>query len=261
MTRTGNLVGFGVDLLHQLFDTNDPAHTVNVSAYGVPQTWENVLTSMGPKTYQVVGTPIFATFDRSREAAFTAPLFFSNIGLYIRADLQAKFFEEKICIDDLDETLRRNPLKLTFLSVPGEISSKLAQKYAGQSTIERCRSQALLEELFNRIADPTSPPLALFCESFYAYHQPAVRLPKPKVANLLRSHEILYPVCFAVRHGDYQLRNFLNIRLLQSAKKNGSALEQLSKNLPKYGYNDISPAVLAEHFADEWPVVQEKTDG
>ena len=253
MYRLKNPIGFGVVLLKELLEFSDDDHRIRVSPYSTPKTWDDVLKGMGDTTYQVVATPLFATFDRSKEAAFTSPLFFSNVGLYVHRDTKRKLFEGEVTVDELTSKIEKGKLRL--LSVPGEISSKMAKKYAGKSDIESCASQTNLQELFSRVANEGGAPLALFCESFYA-----AQSNQPEVVNVLHRNQILYPVCFAVRHGDVQLRNLLNIRLLSFAKRQGSkdlggtgVLDFLAKELPKYGYSNISVDALKEHFVEEWP--------
>ena len=96
--------------------------------------------SMAPGVCDVIATPLFATFDRSSKVRFTAPLFFSNIGLYMNKDAMSRTFLEGISVQNLTERLRdggHTSKDLQFLSIKGEISEKMAMKYAGWMVDDR----------------------------------------------------------------------------------------------------------------------------
>jgi hypothetical protein len=240
--------------------------------------WDSVFDGMAPHICDVIATPLFATFDRSTKARFTAPLFFSNIGLYMNKEGVSRTFLEGISVQNLTERLRDNdctPKTLQFLSIKGEISEKMALKYAPWLVDERA-GKFLISGLLNEIASGALPSRALFCETYVAdemikqlqaEREKAGRAPFPDVANVLPPRSILYPVCFAVPFGDYQLANLLNIRLLQLTQKK-SALDELAEwlfrnqplvdgkrpeeNLTKFVEN------VKTHFVDEWPSMELK---
>ena len=254
--RTGKPVGLGVELLKQLLKIPVRGKLIDVQPANIPRNWDNVLKGLVNDEYDVVATPLFATFDRSKQVGFTAPLFFSNVGLYVRKDVAQTPFWKDLSIEDLDieskDGLRRREqaIPLRFMSVEGEISQKLAKKYAKQELIEPYLGQTILSNLFDTIANPKNPHYALFCESFFAHFQTPIR--SGDVVNLMPWHKIIYPVCFATRIGDYQLRNLLNIRLLELAQ-DGGALNLLSKKLEESKDDGLSAEDVKRHFIAQWP--------
>jgi len=240
--------GLGVDLLTRLLDSSEGGKKIQILADTQIRNWDDILTGLVEKNYDVVATPLFATFDRSKLVRFTAPLFFSNIGLYVNKEIASMSFWKDATPETLREDIKSH-LLLTFFAVKGEISAYLANKYVAGTSIRSYEGKVVPGNLFNEIAN-TKQANALFCESFYAHHQPRVR--SGEVVNVLPWHQILYPVCFAVRQGDYNLANLLNIRLLQMTQNDG-ALDLLAKKLgddPRYcPYVDE----LKLHFVAEWP--------
>jgi hypothetical protein len=242
---TGDPTGPAVELLTQLLTPALNSVPIRVEARGGRRNWDNVFEGLTNGDYDVVATPLFATSERSKKVRFTAPLFYSNIGLYVRQEIPL----EELKIDGLARAIKA--FKLDFFSIDGEISQRLAGKYAPPERIrEPDRADTALSDLFERVADPEDGMSALFCESYYAHHQKLVE--EGKVKNALAQYEILYPVCFAVRIGDYQLANLLNIRLLQMAQETG-ILKQLVELLPSDPDNKVKEEEIDLHFVYKWP--------
>jgi ABC-type amino acid transport substrate-binding protein len=240
--------GLGVDLLARLLNPPSDQTKIKIDAYDNERNWNNILTGLVEKQYDVIATPLFATFDRSKLVRFTTPLFFSNIGLFVNKEIASLSFWKDVTPETMRQDIETHA-RLTFLAVKEEISQQLARKCVDDKLIHYYEGKVVPGNLFDAIAKPNSQN-ALFCESFYAHHQPRVR--SGEVVNVLPSHQILYPVCFAVRQGDYQLANLLNIRLLRMTQSEG-ALDLLAKKL---GSNPIYSPYLDElklHFVDDWP--------
>lgn len=245
----GNPVGIGVEVLSHLLDFPVNGRSIELQADDVQRDWASVLEGLIKRDYDVIATPLFATFDRSKQVGFTAPLFFSNIGLYVRKDIAAMPVWKDMTVDSLRDKLQQAAVKLTFLSVEGEISQKLANEYADSRSIENLPGRTILKNLFDRVANPNNPPYALFCESFYAHDQ--AKVVSKDVVNVMPQHQILYPVCFAIRIGDYQLKNLLNIRLLEMTRC-GGVLDLLTKTC-------ASSDEVKQHFIAKWPSATDAT--
>jgi hypothetical protein len=243
----GDPIGPAVLLLNELLAPNASPEQKPRAAGGW-RNWDNVFDGLIAGDYDVVATPLFATFDRSKKVRFTAPLFFSNIGLYVRKEIAAPPLKD-LKFDKLAEVIQKS--KLDFLSVEGEISQKLAVKYARPERIlPPYPPTTVLSSLFEQVANPENETSALFCESYFAEHQALVQ--DEKVVNVLSTHEILYPVCFAVRIGDYQLANLLNIRMLNFAEERG-ILKFLSDKLAVDEDNVVKADKINLHFVSKWP--------
>jgi len=263
--------GFGVYYLNKLLGS--PKLVAAKAEAKRRSSWDSVFDEMAPGVCDVIATPLFATFDRSSKVRFSSPLFYSNVGLYMNTDAMAPSFLEGLSVQNLTERLKENgytSTNLQFLSIKGEISEKLAMKYAGWLVDERI-GQFLIASLLSEIASCKLPSRALFCESYIADQMieelrrertEAGGPPFPDVANVLPAQSILFPVCFAVPYADYELANLLNIRLLQFTQKK-SALDELAEwlakdrglvdTVEKKGRSDFIKDVK-KHFVAAWPL-------
>ena len=196
---TGIPTGPSVDLLTQLLAPPSLNGRIKVEPKGGLRNWDNIFGGLDSGDYDVVATPLFATFDRSKLVRFTTPLFFSNIGFYVRAELEDLPSLKSLAVSRLSQAIKS--VKLDLLSIEGEISYLLAKKYADEDRrLSPYGPETALSDLFEQVANSENETSALFCESYYAAHQPLVK--SGQVKNVLNTHEILYPVCFAVRIGD-----------------------------------------------------------
>ena len=245
----GSPSGLGVEWLRELLGFSLHGSKIEVLPEERKRDWSNIIEGLTEGKYDVVATPLFATFDRSKQVAFTAPLFFSNIGLYVSKEASEMSVWKNIRVDGLESAIKRAG-ELVFLSVKGEISEKLANKYTEPEFIKALGGGILLSSLFRKIATSNATHHALFCESFYAQLQPEVKA--GAVVNVLPLHQILYPVCFALRLGDYQLANLLNIRLLRFTQ-GGGAFPGLAKRLAASG-DHLTEEEVRRHFVAEWPL-------
>jgi hypothetical protein len=260
--------GPGVELLRFLLkEMCDPS--IELIDHDETLDWATIFEGLRNGTYRIVATPLFATFERSKLVRFTSPLFYSNIGLYVSADLKkTRFKNSRMTSEDFNDYMR-TASGLRLLSIDAEISQTLAKKYLDgnpdkEKLIVNHKSKTAPHSLFNTIftgedRNGVSGPFGMFCDSFYASIQPRVR--SGEVVNLLLEREILYPVCYAVRLGDYQLANLINLRLLQfpkydPKKENQSILEftaDLVAGLPRYKEFNLVASDVMRHFVDEWP--------
>jgi hypothetical protein len=259
--------GFGVYFLEKLMGKTDETDGMPVDPEGPKRNWNNVIDVLKPGVCDVVATPLFATFERSMKARFTAPLFFSNIGLYMNTEAVPRTLWEGLTVDNLKQRLDPAQTNLRFLAVKGEISEKLAKKFAPGLVGDVREGSFLPRVLIKDILDGSFPPFALFCETYVAERQiqqldkEGAKNGKPRhiaVQNVLPWNSILYPVCFAVHRGDYQLANLLNIRLLHVTQAQ-SALEQLGiwlmkdRGIEKLEDKEAFSNELKRHFVAEWP--------
>jgi len=260
--------GPGVDLLKYLLnDMNDP--DVELINYKETRDWSSIFQGLHDEEYRVVATPLFATFERSKLVRFTSPLFYSNVGLYVNSDLNSKRFKNnKVTSEEFKRDIQQST-DLELLSINSEISQTLARKYLKDNPNKDAlmvnynssvAPGSLFETIFNgQDENVVHGRCAMFCDSFYASLQPRVR--SGEVVNVFHDREILYPVCYAVRQGDYQLANLINLRLLQfpkfdPRKQKQSILEftaELVAGLPRYKDFKLDPGEVMRHFVDEWP--------
>jgi hypothetical protein len=242
-------IGVGVELLKELLDD-----VVDLRRFGRASRWDEIDEHLADPI-AVFATPLIATFERTKSMAFSSPLFFSNMGLFLKKEY-AKQFNLMGCThakmkEHIDASVT------PFLAVPGEISQNLARRYISKSEwkrriidIDGKNLGSLFEEIANARAEQ---PRAIFCESIHAHFNK--HCISGEVVNVLSPGSILYPVCFALRKGDYQLKNLINLRLLAWSRKGGilaDCAEKMADQAVSHLSRPISKDEVLKHYVDHW---------
>lgn len=71
--------GIGLRVLDEMF-----GHDV-LSANPDSSSWENMIDKLIGGDFDIIATPLFETQERSRKVAFSNPIFFADIGIYMRS--------------------------------------------------------------------------------------------------------------------------------------------------------------------------------
>ncbi len=214
--------GVGLSFLKFAF----PRSCINISP--VPTMWDKVIAEIRDGKASELDTclsPLYETFERQRDVVFSAPLFYANIGLYVPASFSDKHGLKNLSFREARERLNELKAVVRFGGVEGELSAKLARKYCD----DKARIEIFGGELRTDVTillnllvdDPRHRCNTVFFESLLGDVTEAVK--QKKVINILRHKELLYPVGFALRRGDYLLRNLINLKVLE-ARDNGKDL-------------------------------------
>lgn len=213
-------VGVGITLLEKIFGKEKIVGSLRKAL------WSNLVENLTFKQYDIVATPIFETRERSKHIAFCSPIFYSDIGMYVKkgSGPLGHFAEHSQSFEEIIKIVKK--MKLTVVAIEGEISGKMALKYLG------LRKEEVKEWLTPETAPVSSLISAIngeegmecdvaFAEVFQAEQTKSVK--SGEVINILRPKQVLYPVSFAVRKQDYILKNFINLKLLEieEAASNG----------------------------------------
>jgi hypothetical protein len=222
-----------------------------------PSSWDDILPNLGKK-FELFATPLLETFERSRKCDFTAPLFYSNIGLYTSIKTAEMFNLSDMSLHSVVEWINSLKCDLKILYIKGELSQKRASKLRKELNKRRALSVRLekseddvlttLKMIANNNEEHQGFHYLMFSESFHARRANAV------VKNILMEKELLYPVCYAVRSGDYVLRTRINIGLLGLAKE-GSILTEFENYLGASGWitpEELQSGMVRKHFVSEW---------
>jgi ABC-type amino acid transport substrate-binding protein len=256
-----NPQGVGLNLLKRIFANVD---LVDINRKSL---WNNLIENLASKKYDVIATPIFETRERSRLISFCSPIFYSDIGMYVKKDSKflghlpsnSKSFKEAI---DLAQRM-----KPKLVAIEGEVSGKMARKYLipkGAEVTEWLTSEtASVNSLIAALngGGTESECEVVFAEIFQAEHTPSVR--DGEVINILMSKQLTYPVSFAVRKSDYVLRNYINLKLLeieQTVKDGilGIILEELRKHSD---YSQYSLDYIKRYFLRELDRIDTSSTG
>ena len=253
--------GFGIRMIRELFNSaqfDRDQEYVDVRPSPGRSNWRDVLEQLELGNFDVVATPMLETFERSSMADFTMPMFFSNIGLYISskavgAGLDGRDGLKKETLDSLVTKLsRRDDTAVDIYYVPGEISEKQGRKLFDRLTASMKGTVRLVSEgdsiiaMLEQVEAASEVIRMAFCESFHVQIGKNYEGRPYYLTNVLEVYHILYPVCFAVRNGDYVLRNRLNIGLLKMTAEGDGIVQRLSDTLK------LNKEAVQAHFVSGW---------
>lgn len=174
--------------------------------------WGTMIEGLRAKRYDIIGSPVWANASRAREADFTVPLFYSGIGIYVRAD-DHRF--------DRDLQLLNAP-SIRIAAIDGEMSSLLATSLFPRASVvgspQMTDNSRILLDVASGRADVT------FVEPYIAglyLQQNAERL-----RNLVPDRPIrVFPNTIMVRQGEPSFKAMLNSALQEQI--NIGAIEEL----------------------------------
>ena len=232
--------GIGNELLKEIFS---PFQNFKLESFNYPtnqngNNWENVFIDLCNKSFDVIMTPLFETRSRiySFNISFCIPLFYSNIGVYVRKNSfgnsnKMSFKETRYF---LETKIKNNGWKAEFID--GEISASLIKKYElfennekeSSTPIYPASDEDFAKALQNVSADGGNRGDFIFMEVFKANSIMNKYPNKFKLVNILKDNQLLYPVSFVIRKEETVLKNFINLRIME-LRKSGK-LEEIIKN-------------------------------
>lgn len=171
------------------------------------------------KSYDICLSPLYETFDRQKDVAFSAPLYYSNIGIYVPKDFSLKWNLSNLTFADAIKKLKGID-EIMIGGVQGEISGKMAEKMIREYGISSTRKklfeqyQSNVTDLVNLLDHRNRDCNVVFAESLHA--EMAQSVTGEKVVNILKENELLYPVGFALRRSDYILKNLINLKIIEA---------------------------------------------
>lgn len=250
-----NPQGIGVALVTRIFAD------VQIEQSNSKALWSNLVTGLASNKYDIVATPIFETRERSRLIGFCSPMFYSDIGMYVKKDSRILGFlpPNSQSFDEAIGMARR--MRPNIVAIQGEISGKLALKYLDPKKDDikewLTPETASVTSLINAVlGSDGSESEVVFAEVFQAEQTKPVR--DGSVINILKRKELLYPVSFAVRKSDYVLKNYINLKLLEIEETVndgilGIILEELRKQ-PEYTHYTLNE--IKNYFVRDLQLLQ-----
>lgn len=183
--------------------------------------WGSMIEGLKADRYDLIGSQVWANSTRGKLVDFTVPLFFSGIGVYVRAD-DVRF--------DYDLS-KINALDVRIATIDGEMSDIISkQDYPKAKTVSHPQlsdnSQILLD-LVNNKADVTF--VEPYVAELFLKNNPAT------VRNLATDRPIrIFPNSMMMRKGETQLKTMLDTAL--SELLNTGFVDQLMrKHVPQVG--------------------------
>lgn len=200
-----------------------------------PTNWDSLVEHLESGICDIIATPLYEIRSREREVAFTSPVFYADIGVFVKKpfefiDMESQQkapFEFDALLSLFEKISRREELCSRFWE--GELNGKLCRKYLSDIRLEKMDiSQSLTtDNLLSHLSEPSEDFDLIFCERAIGEAHKDYNV---KFQNLLRPGQLLFPVCFALRQSEDTLRKFINLKLLNLESEGDDKVQDLLKS-------------------------------
>lgn len=254
---TGNSIGIGIDLLTKIFGRNIKKRIGTIE-------WDTMADKLysndNDKKIDIIATPIFETNERSKLMSFTLPIFYSEIGIYVKAGKHFNKTDES-CFTFTDAIGRINKFKDNSLQancIRGEISQHLLSKHFPDKIKQIYKPHELLISslLESIIIENNEKSDLVFLEVYQVDKFKKGKIENGEtqfenLINILKPNELLYPVVFALRKEDYILKNYLNLKLIEINNHGSGIIELIKESLIKLNEN-LNADEIKKYFIREY---------
>ena len=204
---TGEIKGIGVDIFNAVFDGIETRRSEEIVH------WSNMLELLMEGRFDVLVTPVYETRERKDEVAFCSPLFYSDIGLFVRADDPVFTKIKPMTYEELSGWGGDFESQVSTEFIRGELHAHLSEKlFSSKIDVVEAKAGTSPDALLDRLRNRRNRTHRIqFIERWQGERVSA----GVKLKNLLRPGELIFPVSFVVRPEDDTLRRYINLRLLE----------------------------------------------
>ena len=189
--------------------------------YKVEVTWATMIEALKTDRVSLIANPVWSTKERKENADFSKPVYFSPIGVYVRAD-DYRF--------DTDRTKLNDP-KVKIAAVDGEVNNFIGKSDFPKAELKPFPNNIDIAQLFLEIQ--TKKKDVTFAEPMFAYDY---MLKNPgKLKNIGEKSPIRnYPNCYMYKKGESKVGDFLNTEV-DKLIKDGTIDKIIAKYAPFKG--------------------------
>lgn len=184
-------------------------------------TWATMIEALKTNRVNLIANPVWATKERKENADFSIPVYFSPIGVYVRAD-DNRF--------DVDRSKINDP-SVKIAAVDGEINFSIGKQDFPKAEVNPFPNNIDVAQLFLEIQ--TKKKDVTFAEPMFAYDY--MQKNPGKIKNIGESSPIRnYPNCYMYKKGETKIGDFLNTEI-DKLIKDGTIDKIILKYLPFKG--------------------------
>ncbi|MCK9437501.1 MAG: transporter substrate-binding domain-containing protein [Synergistaceae bacterium] len=183
--------------------------------------WATMIETLNANRVDLIANQVWATPERRANADFSKPIYFSPIGIFVRAD-DNRF--------DTDFSNINDP-SVKIAALDGEINFYIAQSDFPKAELKPLPNNVDLAQLFMEVA--TKKKDVFFVDPMYAYNY--TKNNPGQLKNIAINSPIRnYPNAYMYKKGNVKLGEFLNDEI-EKLIKDGSLDSIINKYLPFKG--------------------------
>lgn len=184
-------------------------------------TWATMIEALKTDRVNLIANPVWATKERKENADFSKPVYFSPIGVYVRAD-DSRF--------DADRTKLNDP-SVKIAAVDGEVNNFIGTSDFPKAELKPFPNNIDVAQLFLEIQ--TKKKDVTFAEPMFAYDY--MQKNPGKLKNIGEKSPIRnYPNCYMYKKGESKVGDFLNAEI-EKLIKDGTIDKIIAKYEPFKG--------------------------
>ena len=184
-------------------------------------TWATMIEALKTDRVNLIANPVWATKERKENADFSNPVYFSPIGVFVRAD-DNRF--------DADRSKINDP-SIKIAAVDGEVNNFIGKSDFPKAELKPFPNNIDVAQLFLEIQ--TKKKDVTFAEPMFAYDY--MQKNPGKLKNIGEKSPIRnYPNCFMYKKGETKTGDFLNAEIAKLIK-DGTIDKIVSKYEPFKG--------------------------
>ncbi|MFN9109772.1 MAG: substrate-binding periplasmic protein, partial [Bacteroidota bacterium] len=184
-------------------------------------TWATMIEVLKTDRVNLIANPVWATPERKENADFSKPVYFSPIGVFVRAD-DNRF--------DADRTKINDP-KIKIAAVDGEVNNFIGKSDFPKAELKPFPNNIDVAQLFLEIQ--TKKKDVTFAEPMFAYDY--MQKNPGKLKNIGEKPPIRnYPNCYMYKNGETKVGDFLNAEI-DKLIKDGTIDKIIAKYAPFKG--------------------------
>lgn len=184
-------------------------------------TWATMIEVLKTDRVNLIANPVWATPERKENADFSKPVYFSPIGVFVRAD-DNRF--------DADRTKLNDP-KIKIAAVDGEVNNFIGKSDFPKAELKPFPNNIDVAQLFLEIQ--TKKKDVTFAEPMFAYDY--MQKNPGKLKNIGEKSPIRnYPNCYMYKKGESKVGDFLNAEI-DKLIKDGTIDKIIAKYAPFKG--------------------------
>lgn len=184
-------------------------------------TWATMIEALKTDRVNLIANPVWATKERKENADFSKPVYFSPIGVYVRAD-DNRF--------DADRTKLNDP-SVKIAAVDGEVNNFIGKSDFPKAELKPFPNNIDVAQLFLEIQ--TKKKDVTFAEPMFAYDY--MQKNPGKLKNIGEKSPIRnYPNSYMYKKGESKVGDFLNAEI-EKLIKDGTIDKIIAKYEPFKG--------------------------
>ncbi|MFW9872459.1 MAG: substrate-binding periplasmic protein [Candidatus Thorarchaeota archaeon] len=194
-TKTGEMSGIFVDVLQKACD-NLGLKLEWTEEVG----WASQIEGLETNRYDIVGSPVWANPTRGKLTTMTIPVYYSGIGVYVRAD-DNRFDGNLYLINDS---------KVRIGTIDGETADLIARTdFPDAQRVSSIQNTGIAQKFLDLTSNKCD---VVFAEPYYAYEY--LKNNPGTLKNIAEANPIrLFGNCYMFKKNEFQMQQMLNVAI------------------------------------------------